>query len=165
MASPRRTVVSRAVAGGDPGLTHPRFLPRMPPVSWFRSIVALVLLALWVPATSHCAIETALGVAADECSFGTCACPPSTDDHADHPASDACAVLESGTYKPAVAALVAPAPNLTILTCLSRMHEALLAGATPLAPPAWGGGHPDDWLPMRHIATRAVAPARAPGLI
>lgn len=135
------------------------------PVSWFRSIIALVLLALWLPATSHCAIETALGSADGEHCLASCDCAHAGDDRAGHPAADACAVLENGGYKPAFAALIAPAPSLTILACLSRAHAALLARARPLVPPAWSGGHPDAWMPRWHIAVRAVAPARAPGLI
>ena len=81
-----------------------------------------------------------------------------------HPASDACATVEDGAFKPALAALHAPMPILTVLACLSRAHAALLAEARPLARPTWSAAHPDAWVPERHLASRAVAPARAPNL-
>lgn len=131
-------------------------------VSWFRRILALVLLALWVPATSHCAVETLLGVVNEHCET---VCAHDGPDAATHLASDACEMLEQGDFKPAVAELAVPAPALTVLACLGRVHAALLAEAEPLAPTAWSGDHPADWVPVRHLASRAVAPARAPNLI
>jgi hypothetical protein len=135
---------------------------RIRAVSWFSRILALVLLALWVPATSHCAVETVLGIVNEHCE-AVCAHDDSATDA--HPAADACEMLERGEFKPAVAELAAPAPALTVLACLSHVHAALLAEARPLAPPAWSGDHPADWVPVRHLASRAVAPARAPNLI
>lgn len=135
---------------------------RMRAVNWLRRIVALVLLALWVPATSHCAIGTILDWTADEHCLAACSHEAAGDDG--HPANDVCATLENGAIKPAVHLLAAPAPSFTILACLSCLHAALLAEAEPAAPPAWSGKHPDAWVPARHLAVRAVAPARAPSL-
>lgn len=136
----------------------------MPRVNWLRRICALVLLALWVPATSHCAVETVLDWAADE--HCVAACAHDASEAAEHVANDACATLEGGAIKAQLGQLVAPAPSYTtVLACLACVHAALLAEAEPPAPPAWSGGHPRDWMPVRHIAVRAVAPARAPNLI
>lgn len=135
----------------------------MPPVSWFRRILALVLLAVWLPATSHCALETVLGWVGDEHCLS--ACPHDATAKAGPPASDVCSMLEDGAIKPVLDPLIAPAPSLTVLACLACVHATLLAEARPLEPPAWSGGHPADWVPMRHIAVRAVAPARAPGQV
>jgi hypothetical protein len=131
-------------------------------VNWFRRIVALVLVALWLPATSHCAIETVLGWVDNEHCLA--ACSHDGVDESGHLAADACTTLEDGAIKPAVASLLAPAPSLTVLACLDCVHAALLAEARPLAPPAWSSDHPDAWVPTRHLASRAVAPARAPNL-
>lgn len=136
---------------------------RMPPVNWLRRICALVLLALWVPATSHCAVETVLEWAADEHCVAACSHDASAS--ADHVANDACATLEGGAIKAQLGQLVAPAPIYTVLACLACVHAALLADAEPLAPASWSGEHPREWMPVRHIAVRAVAPARAPNLI
>lgn len=136
----------------------------MPPVNWLRRICALVLLALWVPATSHCAVETVLDWAADEHCVAACSHDASAT-AAPH-ANDACATLEGGAIKVQLDQLAAPAPSYTtVLACLACVHAALLAEAEPLAPPAWSGDHPRDWMPVRHVAVRAVAPARAPNLI
>ncbi len=132
-------------------------------MSWFRRILALVLLALWVPATSHCAVETVLGWVNDHC-LSACSHGSASGDHADAPVADACATVEGGDFKPSFDLLVAPEPALSVLACLSRVHAALLAEARPLAPPAWSADHPDAWVPARHLARRAIAPARAPSL-
>jgi len=124
-------------------------------------LIALVLLAFWLPATSHCAIETVLGVVNEHCHL---VCSHNGVDTEGRPASDACATLEDGDINPAVAALHAPMPSLTVLACLSRVHAGLLAEARPLARPTWSADHPDAWVPTRHLASRAVAPARAPNL-
>ena len=125
----------------------------------FRRLLALVLLALWVPATSHCAVETVLGWVNEYC-FSACG---HTGEES-HPVADACATLEEGDFKPAFETLTAPAPMLSVLACLRCVHAAVLADARPLAPPAWSADHPDAWVPERHLTRRAVAPARAPGL-
>ena len=134
----------------------------MPRVNWFGRVLALVLLALWVPATSHCAVETVLGIVNEHCE--TVCAHDGTEADA-HPAADACEMLERGEFKPSVAKMAVPAPALTVVACLRCVQAALLADAEPLAPSAWSGEHPRDWMPVRHIAVRAVAQARAPNLI
>lgn len=124
-------------------------------------LIALVLLALWLPATSHCAITTVVGLVNDHCEA---VCAHDGVDTEGHLANDACATVEDGAIKPALAAPHAPAPSLTVLVCLSRAHAALLAEARPPARPTWSAAHPDAWMPERHLVSRAVAPARAPNL-
>ena len=107
----------------------------MRPVNWLHRIIAFVLLAFWLPATSHCAIETVLGSINDHC-LSACA-----HEHADgtthtHLAADSCELVESGAFKNAVGSLVASAPILSVLACLSCVHAAVLAEARTLAPPA-----------------------------
>ncbi len=124
-------------------------------------LIALVLLAVWLPASSHCAIETVLGVVNEHCQS---VCAHAGVDTEGHPANDACATLEEGAIKPAAVGLHLPPPSLTVLACLDLVHASLLAEARPLARPTWSAGHPDAWVPVRHLASRAVAPARAPNL-
>ena len=154
---------TRGHGRGDPrGLTPRTFWLGSGSVNWLRRIVALVLLALWVPATAHCALETVLDWAAqDHCAA---ACSHGVGE-SDLPLGDACATLEKGAIKPTVDTLLAPAPSLTVLACLAHLHASLIAEAEPLARPAWAGDHPCHWVPTRHLAVRAVAPARAPNLI
>lgn len=124
-------------------------------------LIALVLLGLWLPATSHCAIGTVLGLVNDHCES---ACAHEGFDTEGHPTNDACATVEDGAIKPALSALHASAPVLTELDCLRRIHACLLAEAVAPGHPTWSAAHPDAWVPARHLASRAVAPACAPNL-
>lgn len=126
-----------------------------------RRLIALVLLALWLPATSHCAIETVLGVVNEHCEA---VCSHDGLDTTGHPANDACATVEDGAIKPAVSGLHLPPPNLSVLAYLDHVHARLLPETRSLARPTWSADHPDAWVPARHFASRAVAPARAPNL-
>lgn len=157
--------MSGGAGAGANGLTRARGAARMPGVNWLRRIIALVLLALWLPATSHCALETVLGVVNDHCESSCSHDFAGGDaDAAAHLAADSCDVVESGAFKPVLESLAAPAPSLWVLVCLSCVHAVVLAEARPLAPPAWSADNPDSWVPARHLARRAIAPARAPGL-
>ena len=73
-------------------------------------------------------------------------------------------MIESGGFTVATPVAHVPAPSLTILACLSRLHARLLADAKPLAPPAWATDHPRDWVPSWTFALRTALPARAPDL-
>jgi len=124
-------------------------------------VIALVLLALWLPATSHCAIETVLGVVNDHCEA---VCAHDRVDVEGHLVNDACATVEDGAIKPGVSGLHAPLPSLSVLVCLAHLHASLLAKACSLARPTCRADDPDAWVPARHLTSRAVAPARAPNL-
>lgn len=124
-----------------------------------RAVVALLLLAIWGPATAHCSIAAATDWLAELCSVTCC------DDDAAQPAhADACDLVEDGGYVPAVSPALAPAPQLTALACLSCLHARLLAEARPLPSPAWAKDHPRDWVPIWRFTRRAAPPARAPDL-
>ncbi len=126
-------------------------------VRFFRHIVAVVLLALWMPATQHCLFGAVTGWAAEACGV---ACDHDVVGAHD----DGCTLVESGDYTPAVALAHVPAPNLTALACLACLHARLLLEAHPLAPPAWAKTDPADWVPAWPFAARTALPARAPDL-
>lgn len=117
-------------------------------------IVSVVLLALWLPATLHCALEASgiLGVAcADEgCSSSDSAC-----------VSDGCVALESAQYHAADSARVsAPLAH----ACVAAVCAAL---AVPIVPAPTDGVTPvpatsPTWVPTWHFARRAAPPSRAP---
>ena len=65
-------------------------------VSSFRHVVALVLLALWLPATQHCGLEAAGLIGADGPHVTHEGCAGSNFDHCTH---DGCNVVESGLVK------------------------------------------------------------------
>jgi hypothetical protein len=90
-------------------------------VSWLTKSAAVLLLALWVPATLHCRLEQALSLELLSC------CPHEGVDktpahHESDCASDGCATVESGFYKqeepqarpgrPLPVLVVVPAPHL-----------------------------------------------------
>ncbi len=128
-----------------------RIVPRV-----LQRLLALALVTLWLPATSHCAIGTIVDWLDKACGVA-CAHDESTVPHA-----DACEVVERGDFKPAASLSQAPAPSLTVLACLACLHARLLAEARPHAPPAWSKDDPADWIPGWPFAVRASLPARAP---
>lgn len=118
---------------------------------------AVLLAALWLPATAHCALGVATDWFAESCEL---AC--SHDGDSAH--ADACVLIEDGGYRLGSVVTHAPAPSLCVLACLSCLHARLANAAAPLAPPAWATEHPRDWLPAWSFEIRAALPARAPDL-
>lgn len=149
----------RHAATPSAGLTSPAaFVPFRTVPRVLQRLLALALLALWLPATGHCAIGTLADWAHDACALA-CAHDAAAGTHA-----DACDLIEDGDFKPASVAAQAPAPSLTLLSCLACLHARLLAEARPLAPPPWAKNHPADWVPQWAFDARAALPARAPDL-
>jgi hypothetical protein len=113
-------------------------------VIWFRNAIAIVLLALWVPATAHCQMQSVLEWELLSCCTHEEA-PSSTAPHQDDCSSDVCAAVESGLYKlrdepcllpvpPQVVELVPTAPVEDTLNVLR------LSAGTPAPPevsPSW----------------------------
>jgi len=65
------------------------------PVKWFTKSVVVLLLALWVPVTMHCTLETMPGFSFLQwCCGGDEASQPRQDC-----SQDACGAVESGLYK------------------------------------------------------------------
>lgn len=126
-----------------------------------RPFVALLLLALWLPATQHCDLEAAgLLAGHDECHSGQdCA-----GGHQDDPcAADVCALVEDAAYKSTFAAITVAAP--TALTCLCCLHEitpatVLISLVSPERTDA-----PPELAPTWCFVTRTALPARAPDLV
>lgn len=126
-------------------------------IRFLRSPVALLLLALWLPATQHCVFGAALDWEVER-SGTTC----HHDESGTH--EDVCTMVEGGDYLAGATLAHVPAPNLTTLACLACLHAQLLAEAPPLAPPAWAKNSPDEWVPRWAFVARAALPARAPTL-
>lgn len=121
-----------------------------------RRLVALALLAVWLPATLHCDIETA-GLA------GVFACcddersPAAANDHCD---DDACKTVEDGAVKTdALAKLVHPAALIVIalLPPAAEIPACAVRPASTDAPPELGR----SW----QFSVRAAPPARAPDVL
>jgi hypothetical protein len=133
------------------------FPPLRPVPGVFRRIIALMLLALWLPATSHCAIDAMTDWFGDACSVSC--------EHAQNTAhADACDLVEGGGFAPAAVATPVPVPHLTPFVCLACLHARLLADAEPVPPHSWAKDDPAAWVPAWRFALRAAPPARAPNL-
>jgi hypothetical protein len=115
--------------------------------------LALFLLALWLPATQHCALEAA-EVLTDSC---TAPCANGTDN---------CGTIEDGAYKPSTTVMTAPAPAL--VADVSHLGQALVLPAAASAP-AFLAGAPasraPDWVLTWQFVRRAAPSPRAPSLL
>jgi hypothetical protein len=152
-AGRRRSVTERAVDKRD----APHLVAR---VSRLRSLVALVLLTLWLPITQHCGLEAA-GLIEADASHDAVGCCRESSDPCTH---DGCAVVESGFTKPALVALkvAPPAAACACLLCLP------LWTPEPAAVPVLTAASPDrplDWVPAWHFVRRAAPLSRAPSTL
>lgn len=132
---------------------------------FLRHALTLLLLALWLPATSHCALETLATHLDPSCCVEVC----SHDLHAPSddttPRSDSCGIVESGLVKSDFTEVTAHPPTLVLLACLSTLVAIRLREDASFTPGSYHASHPDEWMRARHLVFRAVAPARAPGSI
>lgn len=122
-----------------------RLLPRL---------TALLLLAFWLPATEHCALEAA-GVIATLCHDDGGAAAQSCAD-------DGCATLESAHYRVTLHLVQAAPPVLQdhVAALALALASPTLALALEAAPPT--PGRPVDWVPVWHFVRRTAPPSRAP---
>jgi hypothetical protein len=127
----------------------------------FRRIVALVLLALWLPATQYCTLVAA-GVLADETQASAADDCCNTNDRCSR---DACNLLENGVIKPANEMAKVLAPDLSACLCFIclRFVQPGVADESTLMVSA--PEHPLDWESTWHFVRRAAPLARAPSLV
>jgi len=127
----------------------------------FSTFVALLLLALWLPATQHCGLEAAgiVGSAIDCHDAGSC--DPETEQTACD--LDNCQTIEDATYKAKQIYVQLAAPvELACLCCLDVISPktiivSLLSPARSDAPP--------ELAPSWQFATRAAPAPRAPSIL
>jgi hypothetical protein len=123
-----------------------------------RQLVALAVLALWLPATLHCALEAAgfdgMFACADEHETGT---------HDESP-RDACDVVEGAAFKPAANTAALPRPAL----CACLFCFVVPALAIELTAPVTGLSEfvaaPPEVARTWHFVARAAPSPRAPAL-
>lgn len=121
-------------------------------MSRFRALITAVLLVLWMPATSHCALES---VGLLEQSQG-CA-------NAHDCAGDACRAVESGFLKQTSLATKIVAPDLS--TCLLSLCLQIVAPTTLVSVANFSQGVPVEtqgWVVSWPFEQRTALPARAP---
>jgi len=126
-------------------------------VGALKKLTMVILLALWVPVTSHCVLVALSGLEEFAC------CDHSEEEslpaHEDECATDACSILESGFYKTEVEAVATPARvlNLIVFEIPEPLpHPTLGAASCRSADP------PADLIPTVSFRTRTALPARAP---
>jgi hypothetical protein len=119
-------------------------------------LLSLLLLAMWLPATEHCALEAA-GLIKETCPEG---CASTTE------AKDGCDSVENGAYKLSGDALKIPAPYLFVCACHFCLVQIQLDATRELVPPSGAlFERPHDWVSSWQFVRRAAPPSRAPTLL
>lgn len=83
-------------------------------VSRLCRLIAILLLALWLPATLHCGLEAAGAIAGEGCAK---AAEPSSAPTA-HCEDDGCKTIEEGLYRPTTPLLKGAAAPVALCLCL-----------------------------------------------
>jgi hypothetical protein len=119
--------------------------------------VSLLLVALWLPATLHCDLETAsLWFDHGEHDDAVCCTPSMGCTH------DGCETLEGGALKPADAFMRAPQPvPFLCFGLICQIPSLPVALMTPVVVHT-GDGEALNWMPDRHFARRTAPVSRAP---
>lgn len=131
-----------------------------PVIRHLRTFAALLMLALWLPATQHCGLEAAgLFGPAVECHNDADCASPHEQSHCD---ADNCQPIENSAYKSSLNLLQIAAPEA--FTCLFCLHvispeTIVLALVSPERTDA-----PPELAPSWRFLARAVASPRAPSL-
>jgi hypothetical protein len=129
----------------------------IPAVPFFiRRISAILLLALWLPATLHCSLEN-VGLfpktCADDCAGDRSKAP------------DGCGTVEDGSYRPAGNVIQVNTPDL--YACLGDFYRPPLQ-KTPEHASVIGRGEAffqsQDWIPAWQFVRRLAPLSRAPSL-
>ncbi|MCX6952180.1 MAG: hypothetical protein NTV51_08440 [Verrucomicrobia bacterium] len=120
-----------------------------------QSLFCLLLLAIWLPTTEHCALEAA-GLLGETLPDGCAAAPGG---------NDSCDTVENGAYKPAGTALEIPAPQLFACVYGLWLQQIQRDAARELVPPP-GALHerPHDWVSTWQFVQRAAPSPRAPSV-
>lgn len=121
-------------------------------------VLSLLLLALWLPATLHCALEASeVLTESHESSDGCCASDTTC-------AVDSCDTVENGEYLLSSGTSL-PRPCNPETDAVPCDDEAASANAS--ADPADAASLPEpepaaDWLPTWHFSRRSITGAQAP---
>ncbi|MFZ5496196.1 MAG: hypothetical protein ACOZE5_12790 [Verrucomicrobiota bacterium] len=129
----------------------PASVPRL------RPLIALLLTALWLPATLHCRLEAASFYEADEC------CADEQTANTSDCKDDACPTVEDALYKESSQDLKIAAPATCVcFVCLAPV-TADETVAEPALSPARHAPPPELGVTWQFVA-RAAPPVRAPAL-
>ena len=125
-------------------------------MSWCKTILAALLLLLWMPATSHCALESAgLLLHGLGCASGKSHCE-----------GDGCKVIEEGLFKQTTVPAKAIPPavlSCTCFICLQLVALPTLVAISDFAPRDFDV--PKVWMTSWEFERRTALPSRAPSLV
>lgn len=124
-------------------------------MSRLRALFTAVLLVLWMPATSHCALE-AVGLLEQ-----SAACAATADC-----VGDSCKVVESGFLKQTNQMAKVVAPDFSV--CLLSLCLQIVAPTTLVTVADFSLGvpvEPQDWVVSWTFEHRTALPANAPSLV
>jgi len=125
----------------------------------FKS-VAVLLLALWLPATLHCDLEAAeLWVEHDDHADVACCQAGLGCTH------DGCDTLEGSAVKSSNSFTRAPLPVPFVCCCLICLPPAEPASLVADVPMQYRVAPELDWVPIVHFARRAAPLSRAPSFV
>jgi hypothetical protein len=128
-------------------------------VNILKRAIALTCLALWLPVSMHCSLETIPGFNLLDWCCDTAASEPAKDDCG----QDNCAEIEAGLYK--IEDNPALTPSLAIVLAMASSVEAL----QPLKPtsPAFlpSDSSPPELTQTWQFSRRAALPVRAPSFV
>jgi hypothetical protein len=119
--------------------------------------LCMLVLACWLPATEHCALEAA-GIFPKQCSDGCTSGRLGSD--------DGCGTVENGAYKPSADVVKVPTPDLFVCACHLCLQLVALDAAREITPASSASyERPQDWVSKWHFVRRAAPSPRAPSLI
>jgi hypothetical protein len=120
-----------------------------------QKTIAIVFLALWLPATTHCSLAKLPGLESLDCC---------SDCNSGNSSDDSCQTVESGLYKISENSAVVPAPTVGLVCCClldlvkesGHLDMTIAPAAAPVA----------DDLPQRwRFILRTALPVRAPSFL
>ena len=119
-------------------------------------LFSLLVLAVWLPVTEHCALE-ATGLIPKTC----------TDESTPgRPCKDGCDTVESGLYKPSADTLKILPADLLARGCHFCLQLIPLDAAREIAPVSGASFElPQDWVSTWHFVRRAAPSPRAPSAL
>ena len=128
---------------------------------WFRHIIAVLLLALWMPATQHCNLQAAgLIDAHGEHTDSACLGGGNPCSH------DGCIMVEGITYKPSGDLLLkVPAPDLLVCSCFLCLQLVYRDLRIEPLTPVVAAEKPQAWVSIWHFVRRAAPLSRAPSVL
>jgi len=131
-------------------------------VSPLRHIIAIVLLALWLPTTQHCGLEAAGLIAAEVPHGAEANCCENSGSPCTH---DGCKVVENSLIKLNNETIKVPTPALAACTCFlcQQLLPSVLAVEPSLA--VSEAEKSEHWVPVWQFVRRAAPLSRAPSLV